>query len=121
MAINAHRGNQHIDAAAVTEHAIQKRLGLVGFCQIHQVAPAIGANLLQLFLCGRYILFVASAKVDGCSLLCKEQSNALANAPGSRGNQHIFSLQQVVIIGNGALIQGDVSHISVSFFWPGAP
>ena len=116
MTINTHRGNQHINAAAVPEHAIQKRLGLVGFCQIHQVATAVRANLLQLFLCGSYIILIASAKVYGRSLLCKEQGNALANAPGCRGNQYLFSLQQVVIIGNGALIQGNVSHISVSFF-----
>ena len=121
MTINTHRGDQHINAAAVPEHAIQKRLGLVGFCQIHQVATAVRANCLQFLFRGRHIGLIASAKVYGCTLLHKKQRNALANAPCRRGNQYLFSLQQVVIIGNGALIQGDVSHISVSFFWPGAP
>ena len=121
VAVDANGRNQNVKAAAVLYGSIHKGFGLVGFGQVYHIAAAAGADGLQFFFCGAHIFFVAAAEIDVRPLARKQQSNAFANAAGSGGDEHIFSCQHLVIIGDRAQVKRNISHISTSFFWPGAP
>ena len=121
VAVDANGRNQNVKAAAVLYGSIHKGFGLVGFGQVYHIAAAAGADGLQFFFCGAHIFFVAAAEIDVRPLARKQQGNAFANAAGSGGNEHIFSRQHLVIIGDRAQVKRNISHISTSFFLPGAP